>query len=92
MFIYSCTVHIKLIDHVKFYQLYLIEVLITRDGRKARPDRIRTGPGTYGPSKTQPTCMKKADPGIDFQCPAVSGHGSGHNTKYPAPGPVPAFY
>ncbi|KAK9219551.1 hypothetical protein WN943_008197 [Citrus x changshan-huyou] len=35
-----------------------------RDGRKARPDRTRTG------------CMKNTDPGIDFQCPAVSGHGS----------------
>ena len=35
--------------------------------------------------------MKKADSGIDFQCPAVSGHGSGHSTKNPEPGPVPAF-
>ncbi|KAK9208450.1 hypothetical protein WN944_000805 [Citrus x changshan-huyou] len=25
--------------------------------------------------------MKKVDPGIDFQCPVVSGHGSGHSTK-----------
>ena len=62
-----------------------------RDGRKAHPDRIRTRPGTCGPGKTRPACMKKADPGIDFQCSAVSGHGSGHSTKNPEPGPVLAF-
>ena len=51
----------------------------------------RTGPGTCGPGKIRPACMKKADPGIDFQCPAVSRHGTGHSTKNPEPGPVPAF-
>ncbi|KAK9180254.1 hypothetical protein WN943_029462 [Citrus x changshan-huyou] len=34
--------------------------------------------------------MKKADPGIDFQCPDASGHGSGHSTKNPEPGPQSA--
>ena len=52
---------------------------------------VRTGPGICGLGKIQTGCMKKADPSIDFQCPAVSRHGSGHSTKNPEPGPVPTF-
>ena len=52
----------------------------------------RTGPGVCGPGKTQTAWMEKADPGIDFQCPAASGHGSGHSTKNLEPGPVPGFF
>ena len=35
--------------------------------------------------------MEKANPGIDFQCPAASGHESGYSTKNLEPGPVPDF-
>ena len=51
----------------------------------------RTEPGVCGPGKTQTGYMEKADPGIDFQCPAAFGHRSGHSTKNPEPGPVPGF-
>ena len=35
--------------------------------------------------------MEKTDPGIDFQCPATFGHGSGHSIKNPELGPVSGF-
>ena len=40
-----------------------------------------TETNAYGPGITRTRCMEKADPSTDFQCPAVSGHGSGHSTK-----------